>query len=347
MIDRELSPDAQVLLLLCSTLGLARGGDLLPLAQNEWNDLAQRLAQSELQGPGALLGFDSASLSRTLALPEMMADRIARLLVRAGQLAVELERLSSMGIWALTRADEAYPEKLAQTLGDKTPNVLFGAGEMELLNRAALAIIGSRDIDEAGAQFALLAGQKAAESGLAVVSGGARGVDRYSMTGALEGGGVVVGVLADSLVETIANRETRQYVMDGRVALVSISHPQARFTVGTAMQRNKVIYGLARYALVVASAKDSGGTWAGATANLKAGWVPLFVRTGANLPEGNAALVSQGGLELAETLLPEIEDLRQWLDEHTSGSRKAVKPKTGRRRRRRAIETATQESLFN
>jgi predicted Rossmann fold nucleotide-binding protein DprA/Smf involved in DNA uptake len=179
-----------------------------------------------------------------------------------------------------------------------------------------LAVVGSSDVDEIGARFAEAVGRKCAETGLTVISGAAKGVDRQSMTGALESGGMAVGVLADSLEKSIVTRETRRLVMEGRLVLVTPYHPQAQFTVGAAMQRNKLIYGLARYALVVASARENGGTWTGAVENLKAGWVPLFVRTGRDVPTGNLDLLARGGLEFPDTLLVSVKDLRQWLEEH-------------------------------
>ena len=45
----------------------------------------------------------------------------------------------------------------------------------------------------------------------------------------------------------------------------------------------------------MASALDTGGTWAGATENLRAGWVPLFVRDGSDVPAGNRELIARGG----------------------------------------------------
>ena len=43
------------------------------------------------------------------------------------------------------------------------------------------------------------------------------------------------------------------------------------------MGRNRLIYTLADYAVIVASDAESGGTWAGAVETLKNGWIPIFV----------------------------------------------------------------------
>jgi DNA processing protein len=327
MISQKLSQDAQVILLLCSSLGLPRkiATETRPLSQEEWNDLARRIADSDLKRPGALLECDLKSLQEKLGFSDAFAERLLRLLKRGGQLAIELEQLSSLGIWVLTRADDFYPKRLKQRLSSKAPSVLFGAGDQELLTNEGLAVVGSREVDEAGAKFAEEVGRQCAKAGLAVISGAAKGVDRQSMTGALEGGGTVIGVLADSLEGAIATRETRQRIMGGQLILLTPYHPRARFTVGSAMRRNKLVYGLARYALVVASTSANGGTWAGAIENLKARWVPLFVRTGPSVPAGNQDLLTQGALPFPGTVLAEEKDIHRWFEDQISGASREVR----------------------
>ena len=135
----------------------------------------------------------------------------------------------------------------------------------------------------------------AARSGRAVVSGGARGVDRAAMNGALEAGGKVAGILAGDLERTTTNREHRNLLLEGRLVLLSSCDPRARFNVGHAMQRNKAIYALADAALVVNAAVNNGGTWAGAIEQLrKYQTVPVYVRSTGEGSEGIEALQREG-----------------------------------------------------
>ena len=78
-----------------------------------------------------------------------------------------------------------------------------------------------------------------------------------------------MGVLADSLDKAVMRREHREALMDGRLALITSYDPAARFIVGHAMQRNKLIYALADSALVVSSDYEKGGTWARAVEQLE------------------------------------------------------------------------------
>ena len=92
----------------------------------------------------------------------------------------------------------------------------------------------------------------------AIISGGARGTDQAAMSGALEAGGRSVGVLANGLERAALNRGNRNFLLDGRLVLVSPYDPAARFLAAHAMQRNKLIYALSDAAVVVNSAEGVG-----------------------------------------------------------------------------------------
>ena len=83
--------------------------------------------------------------------------------------------------------------------------------------------------------------------------------------------------------------------MNGRLALTCPYDPAARFNVGHAMQRNKLIYALADAALVVNSDHGKGGTWAGASEQLeKLKSVPVYVRADGDVGKGLAELQRLG-----------------------------------------------------
>lgn len=313
------SPDSQVLVLLCTRLALPRGADgPKPLSLVEWNDLAGRIARSEWQRPGALLGRAAGELASVLGVSLPQAERMARLLERGGQLALEVERLADRGIWVLTRADEEYPVRWRQRLRSQAPAVLFGAGDRNLLGQGGLAVVGSREVDEAGEAFARFVGEQCAAGGLPIVSGAARGVDRAAMTGALAAGGRAVGILASSLEDVLGQRETRSWVLNGALTLLAPHSLDNPFTVGGAMARNKLIYALSDWALVVASDAGKGGTWAGASENLAHRWVPLFVRADPGAPAGNRKLLELGGLPLTLEDPRSSPDLRGLLNQRAA-----------------------------
>lgn len=100
-----------------------------------------------------------------------------------------------------------------------------------------------------------------------------------------------MGVLADSLEQAL--RRWSSALQRGDLCLLTPYGPNAGFSTGAAMGRNRLIYCLANYAIVVASDAETGGTWAGATEALKHGWVPVFVLTHDHMPAGNARLVGE------------------------------------------------------
>jgi predicted Rossmann fold nucleotide-binding protein DprA/Smf involved in DNA uptake len=171
---------------------------------------------------------------------------------------------------------------------------------LALVERKGVAIVGSRAVseDDAAGKFTERIAELSARDKLNVVSGGAKGVDIISMRTVLQRDGKAIGVMSDSLAKKIREREARQYVSEERLLLLSPFHPDTGFQVANAMSRNKVIYALADYAVVVSSDFEKGGTWAGAIENLRHKYAPLFVRTGDDVPEGNRKLLDKGGLPL-------------------------------------------------
>jgi DNA processing protein len=305
----RLSPDAQAIALVCSGLGLSNGAAAKPLTPSEWHKVSLSMRRSDPHvRPGDLLEMSIEDLRGTLDLPTETVQRLAALLSRGGQLAFEVERLSSRGIWLLSRADDDYPKLLKDRLRATSPPVLYCSGPRGLLASDGLAVVGSRDVDDAGIAFARSLGERCMRQDVAVVSGAARGADWMAMTGALDAGGSAVGVLADPLERMIKRQDVRRPLSDGQLLLLTPFHPSARWHAGNAMRRNRLIYALARAAVVVASAEGSGGTWGGAIENLKHRWVPLFVRDDAS--RGYRGLVAHGAIPLQASSPPDdVRDL--------------------------------------
>jgi len=254
----------------------------------------------EVEDPSQLVGLTAAQLTRELNGRGAEGERIAALLDSGLTLAVRLDALRERGVWAVTPFDADYPPNLRARLGASAPPVLYGSGDSNLLMSPGIGIVGSRDVTEDGAEVARSAARTAARHGLSVASGGARGVDQLSMSAAADAGGTAVGILADSLVSAIAKADTRRALLDGRVCLCTPYKPDARFNVGNAMGRNKIIYALSRVTLVVATAQDSGGTWAGAKEALDKNYGNVAVWRGAGEGPGNAAIEKAGALGITE-----------------------------------------------
>ena len=313
-----LTPDAQAIFLLCGRFGKHESDrSAKPLTLTEYNEVATWLYKRALS-PAALLGNAEEELKDFPGNKKLNAHRITQLLQRGASMAMAVEEWTNQGGWILARSDDAYPKRLKDRLRHKAPPILYGIGPKELLERGGVGMVGSRDADDAALSFVKELARRCAEEGIQVVSGGARGVDRVSMEAALEAGGTVAGALANGLAKKATSKRYRSAVTDGRLVLVSAYHPNSRFQVWKAMDRNKHVYALSDVTLVAHSAVESGGTWAGATENLRHEWVPVAIRHGKNLLEGNRQLIDRGGIPVDNQLLRENYDLKDWVNRPVS-----------------------------
>ena len=313
-----LSPDSQVLLLLCSHVGLEKNSDLTPLTLREWNPLARKIQASQFIRPEGLLGQSVEVIKNQLDLTDQEAGRLVNLLSRKDAVDNELDRLALQGIRVMTRTDSDYPARYRQRLKESAPTVLFYAGEPALLGQPGIAVVGSRHLDQAGQDCATFIGNACGLSGLVLYSGGAKGVDTISMNAALDARGSAAGILSDNLERSIRDTVIRKALDRGDLCLATPYSPNAGFSVGAAMGRNRLIYCLADYAIIVASDAEKGGTWAGATETLKAGWIPVFVLQHAAMPDGNRLLLQKGGLSFPHPFPEHYSKLPGWLLENST-----------------------------
>jgi predicted Rossmann fold nucleotide-binding protein DprA/Smf involved in DNA uptake len=311
----KLSSDSFALVLLCSHLGLPDEPDAKPLGARELSQLESKLAANSVSMTD-LPGLTAERITSTLHTDVKEAARLAWLFDRGGVMEQELDRLAELGIWVITRFDENYPPRFTERLKGAAPVMLYGAGDARLLSRRGLAVVGSRNIDQRGFALTEFIGNACAESKLVVYSGGARGVDKTAMGAALLAGGSTAGLLADSLEKAIRAADARRHLEEGHLALATPYSPHASFNVGMAMARNKLIYALADFGLVIASDAEKGGTWAGAEEALKSGWIPVFVVDGPNAPDGNRLLIKRGAIPFPDSFDESPSSLGDWLEGH-------------------------------
>ena len=292
-----ISESTRALLLLNAPLivGATNAESAPILSLSEFNTLARRLKEMAVE-PVELLGPDRGWLLQKLS-SLLAPKRLASLLDRGVQMSQALEKWNARGIWIISRTDSDYPVQLKSRLKEYAPTLIYGCGDKSLLQNGGLAVVGSRDADEQSLDFTRSVGGLAAAAGLTIISGGAKGVDRAAMQGSLEAGGAAVGVLADQLLRMTVAPDCREPIREGRLTLVSLVDPAARFSVGNAMQRNKIIYGLANAGLIVSSDVNKGGTWAGAIEQLERfKHCTIYVRDDAQVPDGNRRLLERGAL---------------------------------------------------
>ncbi len=176
-----------------------------------------------------------------------------------------VEAAQRVGGRTLIAVDPEYPELLRQI--PDPPPLLFVLGDLSLLERPAVAIVGSRDHTTYGAEVARALAWGLGSGGIVVVSGMARGLDAVAHAGALDGGGGTIGVLGNGLgvVYPAANRALYQRVAE-RGLLLTEFPPGEKPTAGSFPRRNRLISGLARVTVVVEAAEGSGALITAGTA---------------------------------------------------------------------------------
>ena len=220
----------------------------------------QRAAR-EAGGPTRLWAGSPAQLAQWLrAGPDVVARATA---ARVGFRAAEVrERLARSGVTHVALGASGYPGRLARIFDP--PFGLFGMGAVvPAMARAAegpaVAIVGSRRPSGAGRRLAHDLAAGLAERGAVVVSGLARGIDTAAHEGALEGGGITIGVLGSSVDHMHPRRnQALAHRMMATGAVISEYWPDTTPAPWRFPARNRIVAGLADAVVVVEAAARSG-----------------------------------------------------------------------------------------
>jgi DNA processing protein len=208
----------------------------------------------------------------------------------------------------VTLADSDYPQALLNI--PDPPLLLYVKGRLDLLNRASLAVVGSRSATPQGINNAEAFAKSLSDAGLCIVSGLAHGIDAAAHRGALRGPGSSIAVVGTGLdkVYPAANRDLA-HALAQQGALVS------EFPLGTPPlaanfpRRNRLISGMSLGCLVVEASLQSGSLITARLA-LEQGRDVFAVPGSIHAPQskGCHALLKQGA-KLAEAAQDILEEL--------------------------------------
>jgi DNA processing protein len=243
--------------------------------------------------PEALAALDSTSVQ----------DAVAR----------ALQWADAPGHHVITLADECYPRLLLE-IADPPP-LLYATGLLELLQRPALAVVGSRNATAQGERNAESFAQALSDSGFTIVSGLALGIDTAAHRGGLAGRGSTVAVLGTG-IDILYPRRNAQLAEQIATRGLLLSE----FPLGTAPaasnfpRRNRLISGLTQGCLVVEAALASGSlitARAAAEQGREVFALPGSIHS--PLSKGCHALIKTGAklAESAEDILAELGGFRQ------------------------------------
>ena len=257
-----MNPRERGFLLLTSQLG---DPDRKVLSPAQLRSLSQAAANAGIASEDRDL--EARDLVALGCRPEL-AQRIVELLSGEDQLDYYLSKAKRAGCTPITRVTPGYPPLLRKRLGTEAPGCFWVKGDLSLLDRPGISLVGSRDLRPENRAFAREVGRQAALQGLVLISGNARGADRTAQDACLEAGGRVISIVADEL--------TRQEPREGMLYLSEDGFDEA-FSAQRALKRNHSIHALGRCVLIAQATLQKGGTWDGASKNLRFGWSPVCV----------------------------------------------------------------------
>lgn len=169
----------------------------------------------------------------------------------------EQEKVQAAGVQLIPLTDPMYPE-LLRSIADP-PLVLYAKGQLELLSEAGFAIVGTRRPSHYGATMAERFARDAAQAGVIIVSGMARGIDTAAHRGALAVGGGTIAVFGCGVDELYPaeNRKLKEQIQSEGLVL-------SEYPMGTPAYpqnfpaRNRIVSGLSWGLLLVEGAQYSG-----------------------------------------------------------------------------------------
>jgi DNA processing protein len=205
--------------------------------------------------------------------------------------------------------DTRYPPLLTATTDH--PPLLFVAGNLQLCQQPALAMVGSRKPSAMGLDNAFSFAHTLAQTGLTIVSGLALGIDAASHQGALSATGHTIAVLANGIDITYPRQHhALQRQMIEQAAVITEFPHTNRPSTWHFPRRNRLISGLSLGTLIVEAARQSGSLITAQHA-LEQGREVFAIPGSIHNPmaKGCHNLIQQGAklIETAQDILEEIQ----------------------------------------
>lgn len=166
--------------------------------------------------------------------------------------------LSYGKIYKIDCASREFPQKL-RNIADP-PKQLYCAGDIGLLHKKSIGVVGSRKFTIYGKSVAEMVGRRFAESGIPVVSGLAIGIDGYAHQGVVNGHGQGIGVLGSGHLKMtpMKNQKLMYEMLDEGGLVVSEYEPDCKATYYSYPRRNRIISGLSEALIVIEANYNSG-----------------------------------------------------------------------------------------
>jgi DNA processing protein len=207
----------------------------------------------------AILEAEEAQLREISGLGEIKSRRIAESFDSLPKAEQFVNGLKEREIGVATIFDTDYPPHFRE-LNDPPP-IIFYRGRLPSEGEKTVALVGSHNATNEGIQNAVQLSGKLAAQSVSVVSGLARGIDTAAHIGALKAGGKSYAVLGSGFdhIHPEENRALAVELVDSG-ALISEYSPDAEYTTGRILARNRLTVGLSQAVVIGELFGDSSGT---------------------------------------------------------------------------------------
>jgi DNA processing protein len=202
----------------------------------------------------ARFGSPSAALAAVPDLARRGGGKMPSLRTRADA-EREIAKVEKLGAKWLVLGQGLYPRLLAEI--EDAPPLLIAKGDLNLLDKQAVAIVGARNASAAACRFARGLAHDLGQNDLTVVSGLARGIDSAAHDGALATGTVAVVAGGIDIFYPPENQARQEALFERGLVLAEMppgTEPRARHFP----YRNRIIAGMASGTVVVEAAPRSG-----------------------------------------------------------------------------------------
>lgn len=137
---------------------------------------------------------------------------------------------------------------------------LWYAGDLSLIYRTCVAVVGARRVSPAGAARARRLARELVEAGIVVVSGLAYGIDTEALTAAIEAGGKTIAVIGTPIdkASPAANRRLQERIYEDHLLISQFPSGKPVFA-GNFPERNKLMAAICD-ATVIIEASDTSGS---------------------------------------------------------------------------------------
>jgi DNA processing protein len=202
----------------------------------------------------ARFGSPTAALAAVPDLARRGGGKVPSLGTRADA-EREMAKVEKVGAKWVTLGQGLYPRLLAEL--EDAPPLLIAKGDLNLLDKQSVAIVGARNASAAACRFARGLAHDLGQNDLVVVSGLARGIDSAAHDGALATGTIAVVAGGIDVFYPPENQARQEALFERGLVLAEMppgTEPRARHFP----YRNRIIAGIASGTVIVEAAPRSG-----------------------------------------------------------------------------------------